>query len=1357
MFDWAAGLRFRLVLLVMTALLPVFGLFAYSAAQSQASALKLARTNLQAEVLIAAARQAQLVDRVKQLLSDMASGPSVQDTRLNCVPYLKNLKSQDANYLNLGVVGLDGVVKCIALDANLHNPLKWGDRNYFKRVLATKKFSVGDYAVGAISNRPSLPFAAPVYDVEGTLGGVAFASIDLLEINKALAYVPLVAGAHLRVLDRHGVVLATFPERPELVGLQERDAIVLEATKTQQLDALDAPDSMGVERFYAFAPVAGTLGGMVVGVSVPLAVVAQGPTNVLLFDLFALLALTVLGLGLAWWLGGRLIVRPANAILKETNEITLGNLAARIDLQRLQRGELGEIGAAFNRMAASLEARKQAVETALSALNQERATRDLIINSMGEGVVAADANGRCLFFNTPFSHLFPGSVLGQSLDSVRQNPHVMTLDGSAVHRLSDRPMTQALRGVHVDNWDALLRKPGAEERTLRINARPLRDADNRLVGGVSVVSDITDLKAAESFVQGQHAVLSLIATGALLALCLEAIVALVERCISGSLCSLLLVREGRLYLGAAINLPQSLLAPLEGLAIGDGVGACGTAAFLKRTVVVENTATDPLMQDFRTLLQTHDLQACWSVPVLSADNEIIATLALYHHQCCTPQPHDLEVLDTAARLAGIALDRDRARAALVSSEARFRELAENIADVFYNRDVRTGQLLYASPGYEKIWGRSCESLYAAPDSYLDAVLPEDEPQQIRLRKRNRKNEKSDEEYRILNAQGDIRWIRDTSYPVFDASGELERIVGTAQDITDRKLTELALASTNRALQMLSLSNLALTRLDDETALLTEVCRVAVDTGNYRMAWVGYAQDNPMRSIEPIAHAGHEAGYLTAIKLSWSADQAIGQGPAGRVIRSGQPQHRGDIARSDKSFYWHEVALARGYRSAVFLPLRDEQRTFGVLGLYASDVQNFPEAEVKLLQELADNLAFGIGSLRARLERRRSQEAAREASAKVREQASLLDRAQDAIMVRNLDRTIRYWNKGAEHLYGWTAEEVMGLTMDELMYPSSQAFEAAMHHTLDSGGDWSGELEQRARDGSTVYVEARWTAVRDESGHINGMLGINTDICERRRAREEIMHLNASLEERVNQRTAQLQFANKQLEAFSYSLSHDLRTPLSAVDGFSHLLEKAVLNTDDKIPVARSRHYLARIRAGVVQMGELIDVMLSLAQVSRKRLLWEPVDLSEQALALLRNYQEHAPNRTAVLRVQPGLMAQGDPRLLRQVLDNLLGNAWKFSGKQVCAEISFGLEAIEGTPEMAYVVRDNGAGFDMAYASKLFGAFERLHSPSEFAGTGIGLATVQRIVLRHGGRVWGHANPGAGATFYFTLNAVQPSA
>jgi len=1351
MSSWL-GLRSRLVLLGLIALVPVVALFVYSAAKNERTVVALAHASLQSQALLAAAHQQRLVERVAQLLGDMASSPSIKDTghRL-CVRYLKNLYLLNSGYTNLGVVGLDGNVSCQAGPSE--REVYAGDRPFFRRVLATHKFALGEYGLGRTSGRPGIGFGMPVYSSEGVLTGVAFAAVDITEVARTLAESVVLDGAQLRLIDRRGTILAVHPAITSLPGSQEQDAVVLEAAKAWLPGVREAMDPSGLARVYGFAPLGGPAGdGLFVAISVPRDIITAGPRSLLGRDLLALLGMSAFGVACVWWLGRRLIVNPARAILKEAHQVGQGNLGARVALGPLFQGELGEIGRTFNRMAESLQARQNERDAALRHVDQERVMLDLILNSMSEGVIAVDTTGRVLLFNATARQLFTAPEIGASFQAWRRDNELLTLDGEIIER-SDGPLMQSLRGARIDNWALLFRRSGAPDRVLSMNARPLLGADQQQVGGVTVFSDITERKAAESFAAAQEEVLALIAGRAALAPCLEAIVRLIEKGAPDSLCSILLLAGQQLRCAAAPSLPASYNQAIDGLPAGEGIGACGTAAFRKAQVVVEDVAQDPLMQAHRELLLEHGLQACWSTPVIATGGEVLATFAIYRRSPGKPQPGDLALIATATRLARLALERARAKEALVSSEARFRELAENIEDVFYNIDAATGRVLYISPGYEKICGRSCESLYADPASYSASVVAEDQPVLKQADQRNHAGERSDIEYRIVSAAGRTRWIRECAYPVFNAAGALERVVGTARDITERKLADLVLASTNRALQMLSRSSMAVKQSDDEAGLLAEVCRVAVEVGNYRMAWVGYAQDDAMQSIQPMAHAGDESGYLTSIEVSWNEHHVTGQGPAGEAIRSGQSQQRSDISLAS-NFFWGDAALRRGYRSCIGLPLRDGPRSFGVLCLYASEVQHFTPDEVRLLQELADNLAYGIGSVRTRLERQRSDEAARQAAAKVCEQASLLDRAQDAIMVRNLDRTLRFWNKGAERLYGWTAEEVLGKTMEEFMYPNPQMLIAAMTQAVANDGDWNGELEQKTRDGATVYVETRATVVRDAQGRINGVLGINTDVRERKRAREEILRLNASLEERVHQRTTQLQFANQQLEAFSYSVSHDLRSPLSSVAGFSSLLEKSLLKPAGEPLSERNRHYLSRIRAGAVQMGELIEAMLTLAQVSRSRLRRELVDLSALAQALGRSCQEREPGRLVQLQVEAGLQAQGDPGLLRQVLDNLLGNAWKFSAGQACAEIAFGHET-SSVGETVYFVRDNGAGFDMAHAEKLFGAFQRLHSQAEFAGTGIGLATVQRIVARHGGKIWGESAPGQGATLYFTLGTQAP--
>ena len=337
------------------------------------------------------------------------------------------------------------------------------------------------------------------------------------------------------------------------------------------------------------------------------------------------------------------------------------------------------------------------------------------------------------------------------------------------------------------------------------------------------------------------------------------------------------------------------------------------------------------------------------------------------------------------------------------------------------------------------------------------------------------------------------------------------------------------------------------------------------------------------------------------------------------------------------------------------------------------------------------------------------------------------------------------NKAAIDKYGYSREELLAMTIVDLQIPEDrEGISAELSGRYAQG---AGKVERLARrhctkDGQVILAEVTAQPFAFDN-RIARLISVN-DVTESRRVASEILKLNVELERRVEQRTHDLQVANRELESFAYSVSHDLRAPLRALNGFSRLLETQYAGRIDD----EGRGMLRRVRQAADRMGQLIDDLLKLSRISRQEMKRGPVDLSALARESAEDLQGAEPERKVEWVIAPQVTAEGDPGLLRVVLQNLIGNAWKYSSKRDTARIEFGIFEKDGRP--AYFVSDNGAGFDMEYADKLFGAFQRLHSPAEFPGIGIGLATVARIIHRHKGDVGADGRIGEGARFYFTL-------
>ncbi len=875
------------------------------------------------------------------------------------------------------------------------------------------------------------------------------------------------------------------------------------------------------------------------------------------------------------------------------------------------------------------------------------------------------------------------------------------------------------------------------------------------------------------------------------------------------------------------------------------------------------------------------------------------------------------------------------------------------------------------------------------------------------------------------------------------------------DITDRRRAEAELRRANRALRTISAGNQALVRAVTEGDLLGDICRVIVESGGYRMAWVGYICGDPGRKVRPVGSYGFEAGYLEKLGITW-ADSERGRGPTGTAIRTGRPAVCRDMHHDPAFRPWRDEALRRGYASSAVLPLAAEARVFGALSIYATEPDAFDDEEIRLLAELADNLAFGIMALRERATRQEAREALVRAAGYNR---SLIEASLDPLVTIGADGRITDVNAATEKATGRTRGELIGTDFSEYFTGPAKA-RAGYQQVFREGFVRDYPLELRHRDGSVMSVLYNASVYRDDAGNVLGVFAAARDITERKRAEEQIRRLNADLERRVEERTqqlvaseqlfhgiydtapvsiwledwtdvlaaleqlrvqgvtdfdahfrthpefvrqaleavrildvnaftlkmfgardkavllaslatvfntpetlpgfvgelaalardervyrtemalsrvdggtihgllaitfpprgggsgrvlvsviditdrrrteealraseehfrrlfdttvegvvyqdaagkimsmnpaavrilgrtpeeflgsnsvreeggtiredgapfpgmehpamvalrtgrpvanvvmgvynpkakahrwitiqavplfrpgeptpyqvytifdditerkrtedsirrlneelqwraGQLAAANRELEAFAYSVSHDLRAPLRSIEGFSRiLLEEHQARLD-----ADGRDCLERVCAATRRMDGLISDLLNLSRVTRSEMRRQAVDLSRLARTVVRELRRDEPDRTVECTIAEGLTVTADSNLMRVVLENLLGNAWKFTRGRQPARVEFGATSQDG--RTAFFVRDNGAGFDMAYAGKLFGAFQRLHSETEFPGTGIGLATVQRILRRHGGRVWAEGAVGRGATFFFSLPDSIPDA
>ncbi|MBI2428648.1 MAG: PAS domain S-box protein [Ignavibacteriales bacterium] len=460
----------------------------------------------------------------------------------------------------------------------------------------------------------------------------------------------------------------------------------------------------------------------------------------------------------------------------------------------------------------------------------------------------------------------------------------------------------------------------------------------------------------------------------------------------------------------------------------------------------------------------------------------------------------------------------------------------------------------------------------------------------------------------------------------------------------------------------------------------------------------------------------------------------GQGIPGKVWAQGKAKWITDLSH-DMNADEGEIFNGKKPKGALGIPIRNNNILTGVLLLFSTTTQK-PDGDTV---ELYVSLGNQIGDF---LKRAEMEESLRESEKRLR---ALIENSSDAIMVLNTKGDIQYSSTSSEKIFGYTTEELTERNLVSFSVKDDQSsvmdlITGCLVNTETAG---SSQFRICHKNGTIRWVESIATNLMSEPS-IRGIVINTRDVTDWKESEEKIMRLNETLEQRVLERTAELQHANKELETFSYSISHDLRSPLRAIDGFSReLVEKHSPRLGDE-----GTHYLQIIRDKTRKMGTMIDDLLEFARISRQDIRTETVDIGGLVKGIIeevRRTNDYAHVTIVVKELPPAL---GSTSLLRQVFVNLIENALKFSRNESNPEVTLG--SIPGSEQHTYFVKDNGVGFDPNHAAKLFGVFQRLHSAKDFEGTGVGLAIVQRIVHRHHGNIWTETQPGKGATFYFTL-------
>jgi PAS domain S-box-containing protein len=819
------------------------------------------------------------------------------------------------------------------------------------------------------------------------------------------------------------------------------------------------------------------------------------------------------------------------------------------------------------------------------------------------------------------------------------------------------------------------------------------------------------------------------------------------------------------------HLGHGVFEPFVNTIIPIGRGITSDVLETGKTIVVD---------DYNTWQKKHDIYsdqgfyATVGIPLI-AQSRVIGVLGLaYDAPGFLFVPKLVEQLTKLAELATLVLnnaslyqaaqdeltERARAEHALRQSQECL-NLALSAAQMgVWDWEIGQEQINWSDRVYE-ILGIEKSTFKNNLDGFIQLIHPDDR-HMVRQTIENCWNGITSDyqlEYRILLESGEARWIETQGKIYQDEHEQPAQMAGTITNVTDRKLNEQAVLLANNSLRSHT------ERLEERSGLLqlgAEVARAATAILDPRMLsqqvvdmvqkqfnlyYTGLflIEDDPNWAIlraatgkagQEMLNAGHRLEVGGASMIGW-------------CIANCKPRIALDVGEDAVRF---SNPLLPGTRSELALPLVSRGEVLGALTIQSDKPTTFTQENIVSFETMADLLANAI--LNARLydqlqreldERKRAEDKIRqlniELESRVRRRTAALQASEEKFraLAENNPLQIARYDRDGRYLYvnhlgtqgKLSPSNVLGKTLREVFgshHPAIDFAEQKIRQVFDTGQPLKTEYE-------LTDFAGLWSLAPefDPQGNIVSVISTTLDITERKKTEEEL-----------RQRSAELQAANRELEAFSYSVSHDLRAPLRAIDGFTHILigDFADQLSSDGIAL------LKRTRQAAQNMGQLIDDLLRLSRITRVELRRQSIDLKTLAAEICEQLKESEPERDVKIMINRGLKSRGDERLLRVALENLLNNAWKFTSKTPDATIKIGKISKNG--KSTFYVSDNGVGFNMNYVDKLFGPFQRLHTIEEFPGTGIGLAIVKRIIHKHGGEIWPESEPGKGTTFYFTL-------